>query len=58
MIQVALNIVFILGEMYMVSKLMSKLKTNTTTKKEIVETKKSFINGIVIDIEQYKNMNK
>ena len=58
MIQVALNIVFILGEMYMVSKLMSKLKTNTTTKKEIVEIKKSFINGIVIDIEQYKNMNK
>ncbi len=49
MIQVALNIVFILGEMYMVSKLMSKLKTNTTTKKEIVEIKKSFINGIVID---------
>lgn len=58
MIQVALNIVFILGEMYMVSKLMSKLKTNTTTKKEIAEIKKSFINGIVIDIEQYKNMNK
>ena len=53
MIQVALNIVFILGEMYMVSKLMSKLKNNTTTKKEIVETKKSFIN-----VTLYRNENE
>nr|WP_317331546.1 hypothetical protein [uncultured Romboutsia sp.] len=58
MIQVLLNIVFIIVEMYMASKLMSKLKTNVTIKKRNSEIKKSHISGRVIDIEQYKNMNK
>ena len=58
MIQVLLNISFIIYEMYMVSKLMSKLKNNITIKKRSSRIKKSPISGRVIDIEQYKNMNK
>ena len=58
MIQVLLNIAFIIYEMYMVSKLMSKLKNNITIKKRSSRLKKSPISGRVIDIEQYKNMNK
>ena len=58
MIQVILNIEFIIYEMYMVSKLMSKLKNNITIKKRSSRIKKSPISGRVIDIEQYKNMNK
>ena len=58
MIQVLLNIAFIIYEMYMVSKLMSKLKNNITIKKRSSRIKKSPINCRVIDIEQYKNMNK
>ena len=58
MIQVLLNIEFIIYEMYMVSKLMSKLKNNITIKKRSSRIKKSPISGRVIDIEQYKNMNK
>ena len=58
MIQVLLNIAFIIYEMYMVSKLMSKLKNNITIKKRSSRIKKSPISGRVIDIEQYKNMNK
>ena len=58
MIQVLLNIAFIIYEMYMVSKLMSKLKNNITIKKRSSRIKKSPINFRVIDIEQYKNMNK
>ena len=58
MIQVLLNIAFIIYEMYMVSKLMSKLKNNITIKKRSYRIKKSPISGRVIDIEQYKNMNK
>ena len=58
MIQVLLNIAFIIWEMYMVSKLMSKLKNNITIKKRSSRIKKSPISGRVIDIEQYKNMNK
>nr|WP_288306761.1 hypothetical protein [uncultured Romboutsia sp.] len=58
MIQVLLNIAFIIYEMYMVSKLMSKLKNNITIKKRSSRIKKSSINCRVIDIEQYKNMNK
>lgn len=58
MIQVLLNIAFIIGEMYMMSKLMSKLKTNTIIKKRNSGIKKSPISGRVIDIEQYKNINK
>ena len=58
MIQVLLNIAFIIYEMYMVSKLMSKLKNNITIKKRSTRIKKSPISGRVIDIEQYKNMNK
>ena len=58
MIQVLLNIVFIIGEIYMVPKLMSKLKTNITIKKRCSRMKKSSISGKVINIEQYKNMNK
>ena len=58
MIQVLLNIAFIIYEMYMVSKLMSKLKNNITIKKRRSRIKKSPISGRVIDIEQYKNMNK
>ena len=58
MIQVLLNIAFIIYEMYMVSKLMSKLKNNITIKKRSPRIKKSPISGRVIDIEQYKNMNK
>ena len=57
MIQVLLNIAFIIYEMYMVFKLMSKLKNNIT-KKRSSRIKKSPINCRVIDIEQYKNMNK
>ena len=57
-IQVLLNIAFIIYEMYMVSKLMSKLKNNITIKKRSSRIKKSPISGRVIDIEQYKNMNK
>ena len=57
MIQVLLNIAFIIYEMYMVSKLMSKLKNNITIKKRSSRIKKSPISGRVIDIEQYKNMN-
>lgn len=57
MIQVLLNIAFIIYEMYMVSKLMSKLKNNITIKRSS-RIKKSPISGRVIDIEQYKNMNK
>lgn len=56
MIQVLLNIAFIIYEMYMVSKLMSKLKNNITIKKRSSRIKKSPISGRVIDIEQYKNM--
>ena len=58
MIQVLLNIAFIIYEMYMVSKLMSKLKNNITIKKRSSRIKKSPISGRVIDIEQYNNMNK
>ena len=58
MIQVLLNIAFIIYEMYMVSKLMSKLKNNITIKKRSSRIKKSPRSGRVIDIEQYKNMNK
>ena len=58
MIQVLLNIAFIIYEMYMVSKLMSKLKNNITIKKRSSRIKKLPISGRVIDIEQYKNMNK
>ena len=58
MIQVLLNIAFIIYEMYMVSKLMSKLKNNITIKKRSSRIKKSPISGRVIDIEQYKNTNK
>lgn len=58
MIQVLLNIAFIIYEMYMVSKLMSKLKNNITIKKRSSRIKKSPISGRVIHIEQYKNMNK
>lgn len=58
MIQVLFNIAFIIYEMYMVSKLMSKLKNNITIKKRSSRIKKSPISGRVIDIEQYKNMNK
>ena len=58
MIQVLLNIAFIIYEMYMVSKLMSKLKNNITIKKRSSRIKKSPISGRIIDIEQYKNMNK
>ena len=58
MIQVLLNIAFIIYEMYMMSKLMSKLKNNITIKKRSSRIKKSPISGRVIDIEQYKNMNK
>ena len=58
MIQVLLNIAFIIYEMYMVSKLMSKLKNNITIKKRSSRIKKSPTSGRVIDIEQYKNMNK
>ena len=58
MIQVLLNIAFIIYEMYMVSKLMSKLKNNITIKKRSSRIKKSSIKCRVIDIEQYKNMNK
>ena len=58
MIQVLINIAFIIYEMYMVSKLMSKLKNNITIKKRSSRIKKSPISGRVIDIEQYKNMNK
>lgn len=58
MIQVLLNIAFIIYEMYMVSKLMFKLKNNITIKKRSSRIKKSSINCRVIDIEQYKNMNK
>ena len=58
MIQVLLNIAFIIYEMYMVSKLMSKLRNNITIKKRSSRIKKSPISGRVIDIEQYKNMNK
>ena len=58
MIQVLLNIAFVIYEMYMVSKLMSKLKNNITIKKRSSRIKKSPISGRVIDIEQYKNMNK
>lgn len=58
MIQVLLNIAFIIYEMYIVSKLMSKLKNNITIKKRSSRIKKSPISGRVIDIEQYKNMNK
>ena len=58
MIQVLLNIVFIIYEMYMGSKFMSKLNTNRTTKNRNSGIKKSPINGRVIDIEEYKNMNK
>lgn len=58
MIQVLLNIAFIIYEMYMVSKLMSKLKNNITIEKRSSRIKKSPISGRVIDIEQYKNMNK
>ena len=58
MIQIVLNIVFIIYEMYIGSKLMSKLNTNIRTKNRNSEIKKSSISGRVIDIEQYKNMNK
>ena len=58
MIQVLLNIAFIIYEMYMVSKLMSKLKNNITIKKRSSRIKKSPISSRVIDIKQYKNMNK
>ena len=58
MIQVLLNIAFIIYEMYMVSKLMSKLNNNITIKKRSSRIKKSPISGRIIDIEQYKNMNK
>ena len=58
MIQVLLNIAFIIYEMHMVSKLMSKLKNNITIKNRSSRIKKSPINCRVIDIEQYKNMNK
>ena len=58
MIQLLHNISFIIYEMYMVSKLMSKLKNNITIKKRSSRIKKSPISGRVIDIEQYKNMNK
>lgn len=58
MIQVLLNIAFIIYEMYIVSKLMSKLKNNIIIKKRSSRIKKSPISGRVIDIEQYKNMNK
>ena len=58
MIQVLLNIAFIIYEMYMVSKLMSKLKNNITIKKRSSRIKKSPIRGREIDREQYKNMNK
>ena len=58
MIQVLLIIAFLIYEMYMVSKLMSKLKNNITIKKRSSRIKKSPISGRVIDIEQYKNMNK
>ena len=51
MIQVLLNIAFIIYEMYMVSKLMSKLKNNITIKKRSSRIKKSPISGRVIDIE-------
>lgn len=44
MIQVLLNIAFIIYEMYMVSKLMSKLKNNITIKKRSSRIKKSPIN--------------
>ena len=50
MIQVLLNIAFIIYEMYMVSKLMSKLKNNITIKKRSSRIKKSPISGRVIDI--------
>ena len=58
MIQVLLNIAFIIYEIYIVSKLMSKLKNNIIIKKRSSRIKKSPISGRVIDIEQYKNMNK
>lgn len=58
MIQVLLNIAFIIWEMYMVSKLMYKLKNNITIKNGNSRIKKSQISCSVIYIEQYKNMNK
>lgn len=58
MIQVILNIGFMIGEMYMVSKLISKLNNNLKIKKRNSKIKKSSVDGRVIDMEQYKNMNK
>lgn len=58
MIQVVFNIVFMICEMYMVSKLISKLNNNLKIKKRNSKIKKLPVDGRVINMEQYKNMNK
>lgn len=57
-IQIFFNIVFMIVEMYMVSKLISKLNHNIKVKEKKSKIKRTSIGGMVIDIEQYKNMNK
>lgn len=56
-IQIIFNIAFIIGEIYMVSKLISNIKDNIKIKKRLPRIKKSSRDGCVIYIEDYKKMN-
>ena len=56
-IQIVLNIAFIIGEMYMTSKLISNIKNNIKIKKRVSRIKKSSRDGCVIYIEDYKKLN-
>lgn len=57
-IQVIINVVFIICEMYVISKTMSNIKINTKIKKKRLNIKNTHTNSRVIDIQEYKNMNK
>ena len=56
-IQIIFNIAFIIGEMYMASKLISNIKNNIKVKKRVSRIKKSSRDGSVIYIENYKKFN-
>ncbi len=57
-IQIIVNIAFMIREMYLTSKLMSNIKNNIKIKSKVSRIKKSSRDGSIIDIEKYKNLNK
>lgn len=57
-IQVIINIVFIMSEIYMVSKLRDNIRKNIKVKNKVSRMKKLPIGSRIIDIKNYKNLNE